>query len=62
MKPYIVYVRNKEDRSRYYGFTFGKSSGDAYDIVKKYLDNDTVITSVYEVTADILMQMLNVER
>ena len=62
MKPYIVYVRNKEDRTVYYGFTFAVSSGDAYDIVKKYLDNDTVITSIYEVTVDILMQMLNVER
>ncbi len=62
LKPYIVYVMKKEERSRYYGFTFGETSSDAYDIVKKYLDNDTVITSIYEITIDILMQLLNVKR
>jgi hypothetical protein len=62
LKPYIVYVMKKEERTRYYGFTFAESSAAAFDIVGKYLDDDTVITSIYEVTIDILMQLLNVKR
>lgn len=60
MKPYIVYVMNKEERTRYYGFTFAASPEAAFDIVTKYLEDDTVITAVYEVTIEILQQMLNI--
>lgn len=58
MKPYIVYVRRKEERTCYYGFTFALSAAAAYDIVNKYLDDDTIIVAAYEVTIDILMQLL----